>query len=81
VCTPEILGPTLVAPVRELFEDLAGPLLAAYLVGGVLKVDLRPLRARSLKWDTLRPDDFLLPRCPITCSPGTIPAGSTAGSR
>jgi arginine deiminase len=64
VCTPEILGPTLVAPVRELFEDLAGPLLAAYLVGGVLKVDLRPLRARSLKWDTLRPDDFLLPPLP-----------------
>ena len=25
VCTPELLGPTLVAPLRELFEDLDGP--------------------------------------------------------
>ena len=25
VCTPEVLGPTLVGPVRELFEDLDGP--------------------------------------------------------
>ena len=64
VCTPEILGPALVGPVRELFEDLDGPRLAEYLVGGVLKADLRPLRARSLKWDMLRADDFLLPPLP-----------------
>jgi arginine deiminase len=48
MCTPEILGPTLVGPLRELFEDLDGPRLAEYLVGGVLKADLRPLRAKSL---------------------------------
>jgi arginine deiminase len=64
VCTPEILGPTLVDPLRELFEDLDGARLAEYLVGGVLKADLRPLRARSLKWDMLRADDFLLPPLP-----------------
>ena len=64
VCTPEVLGPTLVGPVRELFEDLDGPRLADYLVGGVLKADLRPLRAKSLKWDMLRADDFLLPPLP-----------------
>ncbi|HEV2257531.1 MAG TPA: arginine deiminase family protein, partial [Streptosporangiaceae bacterium] len=64
VCTPEILGPALVGPLRELFEDLDGPRLAEYLVGGVLKADLRPLRARSLKWDMLRADDFLLPPLP-----------------
>ena len=64
VCIPEILGPTLVGPVRELFEDLDGPRLAEYLVGGVLKADLRPLRAKSLKWDMLRADDFLLPPLP-----------------
>jgi arginine deiminase len=64
VCTPEILGPALVSPARELFEDLDGPRLAEYLVGGVLKADLRPLRARSLKWDMLRADDFLLPPLP-----------------
>jgi arginine deiminase len=64
MCTPEMLGPTLVGPLRELFEDLDGPRLAEYLVGGVLRADLRPLRAKSLKWDMLRADDFLLPPLP-----------------
>ena len=81
VCTPELLGPTLAGPLRELFADLDGPRLAEYLVGGVLKADLRPLRAKSLKWDMLAADDFLLPPCPTTCSPGTTRPGSTAGSR
>jgi arginine deiminase len=64
VCTPENLGPSLVRPVRALFDDLESARLAEYLVGGVLKADLRPLRARSLKWDMLRADDFLLPPLP-----------------
>jgi arginine deiminase len=64
LCTPEMLGPTLTAPLRELFEDLDGPRLAEYLIGGVLKADLRPLHAKSLKWDMLRADDFLLPPLP-----------------
>jgi arginine deiminase len=64
VCTPELLGPTLAGPLRELFADLDGPRLAEYLVGGVLKADLRPLRAKSLKWDMLRADDFVLPPLP-----------------
>ena len=69
VCTPEILGPTLVGPFRRLAEDLDGPSLAEHLVGGVLKADLRPLRApwsgaQSLKWDMLRADDFVLPPLP-----------------
>jgi arginine deiminase len=64
VCTPEVLGPALVGPLRELFEDLDGPQLAEHLVGGVLKADLRPLRAKSLKWDMLAADDFLLPPLP-----------------
>ena len=64
VCTPEMLGPTLVGPLRELFDGLDGERLAEYLIGGVLKADLRPLRARSLKWDVLRADDFLLPPLP-----------------
>jgi hypothetical protein len=29
----------------------------------------------------LRADDFVLPRCPTTCSSGTTPAGSMAESR
>jgi arginine deiminase len=64
VCTPEIAGPALAGPLRELFGDLDGPRLAEYLIGGVLKADLRPLRARSLNWDMLAADDFLLPPLP-----------------
>jgi len=64
VCTPEIAGPALAGPLRRLAEDLDGARLAEYLVGGVLKADLRPLRAQSLKWDMLRADDFLLPPLP-----------------
>ena len=36
----------------------------SYLVGGVLKADLQPLRAHSLKWDMLRADDFVLTPLP-----------------
>ncbi len=64
VCTPENLGPSLVRPVRRLFDDLDGTELAEYLVGGVLKADLHPLRTHSLKWDMLRADDFVLTPLP-----------------
>ncbi len=64
VCTPEVVGPALVKPLRKLADDLDGASLAEYLVGGILKADLRPLRAHSLKWDMLSPDDFLLPPLP-----------------
>ncbi len=64
LCTPEILGPSLVEPVRRLFEDLDGKTLAEFLVGGILKADLHPLRAHSLKWDMLRSDDFVLAPLP-----------------
>jgi arginine deiminase len=64
VCTPEILGPNLVEPVRKVFDDLDGPALAEFLVGGVLKADLHPVRTHSLTWDMLRKDDFILPPLP-----------------
>ncbi len=65
LCTPEILGPMLVDPLRRLFEDLDGEALATRLVGGVLKGDMHPIGARSsLKWETLRADDFLLAPLP-----------------
>jgi arginine deiminase len=64
VCTPEILGPNLVEPVRTMFEDLDGPALAEFLIGGVLKADLQPGRARSLTWEMLHKDDFVLPPLP-----------------
>jgi arginine deiminase len=60
LCTPEILGPSLVGPVRHLFDDLDGHTLAEHLVGGVLKADLQSLHAKSLTWGMLRADDFVL---------------------
>jgi arginine deiminase len=64
VFTPEFLGPALVTPVRQLAEGLDAATLAEYLVGGVLKADLHPLRPHSLKWDMLSADDFVLPPLP-----------------
>jgi arginine deiminase len=64
VCTPEVLGPALVGPLRRLLEDLDGPALAEAMVGGVIKADLHPTRAHSLTWDVLRADDFVLPPLP-----------------
>jgi len=64
LCTPETFGPALVGPVRHLFEDLDGTALAEHLVGGVLKADLQPLKPRSLRWEMLRADDFVLPPLP-----------------
>lgn len=64
-CTPELLGPVLVAPVRSLLEGLEPERLAEYLVGGVLKADLHPARAsKSLKWSMMAADDFLLSPLP-----------------
>jgi arginine deiminase len=64
LCVPEMLGPNLAGPVRRLFDDLDGPALAEFLVGGVLKADLHPARPHSLTWDVLHADDFVLPPLP-----------------
>jgi arginine deiminase len=64
LCTPENLGPSLIGPMRALFEELDGTSLAEYLVGGVLKADLHPKGTHSLKWEILRADDFVLPPLP-----------------
>ena len=50
--------------MRRLFDDLDGPALAEFLVGGVLKADLNPARPHSLTWDVLHADDFVLPPLP-----------------
>jgi len=64
LCTPQILGPSLVNPVRHLFDDQDGKTLAEFLIGGILKADLHPLHAHSLKWNMLKADDFILPPLP-----------------
>lgn len=64
LCTPQILGPALVDPVRQLFEDKDGAALAELLIGGILKADLHPVKAHSLKWNMLKSADFVLPPLP-----------------
>lgn len=64
LCTPQILGPSLVDPLRRLFEDQDGKSLAGLLIGGIVKADLHPVRAHSLKWNMLRADDFILTPLP-----------------
>ncbi|HEX4063932.1 MAG TPA: arginine deiminase [Streptosporangiaceae bacterium] len=64
VCTPERLGPNLVDHLRSLFDDLPAAELAELLIGGVLKEDVHPSGARSLTWDMLGADDFVLPPLP-----------------
>ncbi len=66
LCTDDQIGPSLVKPVRQLLDDLDGERLAQFLVGGILKADLAPLHARSLSWDQLRADDFILTPLPNT---------------
>ena len=57
VCTPENLGPSLVDPVRELFEDLDGKTLAEYLVGGVLTIALRHQNRTDRTYDPVMTAD------------------------
>ena len=64
LCTPQLLGPAMVDAVRRFLEDLDGATLSEFLVGGMLKADLHPLQTRSLNWEMLRADDFLLPPLP-----------------
>jgi len=65
-CTPELVGPTLAGPLRNLAENLDASTLAELLVGGVTRSDLSPMHVRSLRWQTLGLDDFVLPPLPNT---------------
>jgi arginine deiminase len=64
LCTPAFFGPSLVDPIRRLFEDEDGKTLAEYLIGGILKADLHPTHTHSLKWNMLKADDFILAPLP-----------------
>ena len=66
VCTPELVGPTLVGPLRDLAENIDVATLAELLIGGITRSDLSPLRVRSLRWQTLNLDDFVLAPLPNT---------------
>lgn len=64
ICTPEMVGPALVDPLRRLADDADGRTLAEYLVGGITKSDLHPKKVHSLRWSSLRREDLLLPPLP-----------------
>ncbi|MFG2006229.1 arginine deiminase [Spirillospora sp. NPDC048911] len=64
VCTPEIVGPALVDSLRKVMDDQDGAELARFLVGGILKSDLKPFSGGGLSWEALQADDFLLPPLP-----------------
>jgi arginine deiminase len=66
LCTPELVGPTLAGPLRALADDTDPAALAELLIGGVTRADLSPLRVRSLRWQTLEPEDFVLAPLPNT---------------
>lgn len=66
VATPYRLGPALAASLRELAADVEPETLAELLIGGITRADLSPMRVRSLRWQTLRLDDFVLPPLPNT---------------
>ena len=66
ICTEHRVGPALVSSLRALAEDVEPESLAELLIGGVTKADLSPLRARSLRWQSLGQDDFVLPPLPNT---------------
>jgi arginine deiminase len=66
VCTVQRLGAALAASVRALAEDMPPETLAELLVGGIVRTDLSPLHAGGLRWQTLGPDDFVLPPLPNT---------------
>lgn len=64
VVTPATVGPALVDPVRRLCTEVDGETLAEYLIGGILKSDLRIGTPHSLVWSALDVDDFVLTPLP-----------------
>jgi len=66
ICNAEQVGPTLAVPLRQLADDVDPAALAELLIGGVTRSDLSPLRVRSLRWQTLELDDFVLAPLPNT---------------
>ncbi len=65
-CSPEQVGPTLAEPLRRFADEADAATLAELLIGGITRADLSPLRAHSLRWQTLSLDDFVLPPLPNT---------------
>ena len=65
-CSAEQVGPTLAVPLRRFADEADATTLAELLIGGVTRADLSPMHARSIRWQTLSLDDFVLPPLPNT---------------
>jgi arginine deiminase len=63
IATDHLLGPTLVAPVREFLRSLDPDTLTRHLIGGLTRSELAGA-APSLRLSTLKPDGFVLPPLP-----------------
>jgi arginine deiminase len=65
VITEDTVGPTLVDPLHRLADEVGAERLAELLIGGVLKSELAPLvTPRSLRWELMGADDFVLTPLP-----------------
>lgn len=65
-CTPERFGEQMARNLRRRFDDADPHTLAELLVGGVLKSDVTMRASAGLHWQSLGPDDFVLPPLPNT---------------
>jgi arginine deiminase len=80
VVTDDVVGPTLVPPLRRLAEQADSERLADYLVGGILKSELAHVTTSGLRWELMNRDDFVLaplpshlfPRNPTTWIDGGV---------
>jgi len=65
VFTKDTVGPTQVAPLRRLADEVDNVRLAELLIGGVLKSELaRLVTPNSLRWELMAADDFVLTPLP-----------------
>lgn len=60
---PSAFGQDMVDELRGWLEEIPSDQLATYLVGGILVAEM-PFKPRSLTWQTLEPEDFVLPPLP-----------------
>jgi len=66
LCTAGLVGPALAGPLRGYCQDADAGTLAELLIGGVTRADLSPLRAGSLRLQSLALDEFVLAPLPNT---------------
>jgi arginine deiminase len=69
LCTPETMGPTLAPDLRRFLDDQESSRLAELLIGGIVPSDVGGSLRRSIRWESLGDDDFVVPPLPNTLFP------------